>query len=70
MKVGIKTFDVQMDVKNNGIEFQVYDNQDKFLGDFFVTKTGVIWCKGRTKKANGRKVNWAQFITYMEADHN
>lgn len=33
MKVGIKDLAVSMEVKNNGVEFEVYDNADKFLGD-------------------------------------
>jgi hypothetical protein len=35
MQVAIKSFDVGMEVKNNGIEFEVYDNSGKFLGTAF-----------------------------------
>jgi hypothetical protein len=66
MKVSIKDFDVAMDVKNKGIEFEVYDNHDVFLGDFILTKTGVIWCKGKTGRQNGKKLSWEQFIENME----
>lgn len=62
MKVSIKDLSVDMEVKNKGVEFDVYDTDDKHLGDLIVTKTGLTWCPGRTKKANGVKVSWADFI--------
>lgn len=65
MKVGIKSFDVNMEVKNNGIEFEVYDNDDKFRGDLIVTKKGVIWCEGRKRRKNGVAVSWNEFIDWM-----
>lgn len=33
MKVSIKELSVSMEVKNKGIELDVYDNQDNHLGD-------------------------------------
>ena len=66
MNVSIKNFDVKMDVKNNGVEFEVRDTQDKFLGDCIVTKTGITWCKGKTKAANGKKVSWNELIDWMQ----
>lgn len=65
MQVKIKSFDVEMDVKNNGVEFQVHDNDGKFLGDRYVTKSGVTWCAGKTTRANGKKVSWPKFIELM-----
>jgi hypothetical protein len=64
MKVAIKTFD---DVKNNGIEFEVNDNNGRFLGDFYVTKSGVTWCPGRTRKKNGKKLTWKEVIKLMNS---
>jgi hypothetical protein len=66
MKVSIKTFDVEMNVKNNGIEFEVYDNAGNHLGDCILTKTTVIWCKGRIRRRNGIQVSWEEFIKRME----
>ena len=66
MQVSIKSLDVQMDVKNNGVEFGVYDNQGNFLGDLIVNKTGLIWCKGKTSRAKGRKISWEDFIDWAE----
>lgn len=67
MKVSIKTFDVDMQVKNNGIEFAIYSNQDEFLGDVYVTKTGLIWCEGRKQRENGTKASWQEFIDWMNS---
>ncbi len=67
MKVSIKSFDVQMDVKNKGVEFEVYSTDDAFLGDCIVTKTGLIWCKGKTSRENGVQVSWQEFIGRMQS---
>lgn len=66
MKVRIKNLSVDMEVKNNGVEFEVRDTADNFLGDCFITKTGLIWCKGKTAKANGKKISWNKFIDMMD----
>ncbi len=68
MKVSIKQFDVDMQIKNNGVELAVYSPDGAtFLGDLIVTKSEVIWCKGRTKRANGKNVKWQKFIDLIEA---
>lgn len=66
MKVEVNTLSVNMEVKQRGVEFRVRDNQGNFLGDMFVTSSGLIWCKGKTSKKNGVKVNWDEFIDWME----
>ena len=65
MKVGIKDFPVRMDVGSRGIEFEVKDTNGKHLGDLIVTKTSIIWCKGRKDRANGKPLSWATFIEMM-----
>jgi hypothetical protein len=65
MKVSIKEFDVEMSVKNNGIEIGVHDNDDAFLGDLYVTKKHIIWCNGKTARENGKKLKWKEFIDIM-----
>lgn len=67
MKVGIKDLAVTMEVKNKGVEFEVYDNQDKFLGDLVVTKSKLVWCPGKTSVENGHPIKWADFIAYTES---
>ena len=66
MKVSIKSFDVEMDVKSKGIEFEVRDPKGNLLGDCYLTMTGLVWCKGRTAKENGKRISWQDFIATME----
>ena len=66
MKVSIKSFDVEMDVKSKGIEFEVRDPKGKLLGDCYLTMTGLVWCRGKTAKENGKKISWPYFIATME----
>jgi hypothetical protein len=65
MKVSIKSFDVNMEVKNNGIEFEVANNDGDHKGDVILTKTGLTWCQGRQRRANGTKKSWDDFIKWM-----
>jgi hypothetical protein len=67
MKVSIKSFEVDMDVKTNGIEFEVYENDGTFRGDCILTKTGLIWCEGKTQRKNGTKASWDEFIEWMNS---
>lgn len=66
MDVKIKEFDVDMLIKNNGIEIDVRDGQ-VHLGDLYVTKASVIWCKGKTTRAKGIKLSWKQFAELVES---
>jgi hypothetical protein len=62
MKLTIKSFDVGMEVKNAGVEFDIHSpNGSEFLGDVILTKAGLIWCDGKTTRANGKKVTWQEF---------
>ena len=46
MKVLIKEFAVDMEVKSKGIEFEVKSPDGaSHLGDCYVTKTSITWCK-------------------------
>ena len=69
MQVKIKSFDVNMEVKSSGIEFEVRrpDGSGQ-LGDCYLTMTGLIWCKGRKSKQNGVRIFWADFIEIMKSE--
>ena len=68
MKVTIKQFNVAMEVKNSGIELEIKSPDGKrHLGDVFVTKTGLVWCRGRTTHQNGERISWQEFVDYMES---
>lgn len=61
MEVWIKSFDVDMQVKQKGIELEVRgSNGNTQLGDCYATMTGLIWCKGKIKKENGIKLKWEE----------
>ena len=67
MKVQIKSFDVEMEVKNSGIEFEVRSpDGSSQLGDLILTKSGLIWCKGKKDRKNGSKISWPDFIKWAE----
>ena len=66
MKVWIKNFDVAMELKNKGIEFDVYSKDGKqHLGDLIITKTQLIWCKGKTGRKNGKVLSLEDFVAAM-----
>jgi hypothetical protein len=68
MKVSVKDFSVSMDIKNKGVELDVYDNTGKkHLGDLVITKSKLVWCKGKTAVANGKDIKWQDFIDYMDS---
>jgi len=64
MDVWIKSFDVKMEVKTNGMELEVRDGTGQ-VGDCYVTKTGITWCRGRTQRANGIKLSWAELAEVL-----
>jgi len=69
MKVKIKQFNVNMDVKANGIEFAVRKPDDTAqLGDCYLTMKGLVWCEGRTKKQNGIGISWIDFMQIMKSE--
>lgn len=61
MKVSIKSFDVDMEVKTRGITFQVSDNNGKHQGNLVLTKTRLIWCQGKKPLKTGTRVSWDDF---------
>lgn len=66
MKVSVKDLAVSMELGNNGIELDVYDNQDNHLGDLRIGKATIEWCQGRTRQGNGVQVKWTDLIDWFE----
>ena len=67
MKVFIKQFDVGMEVKSKGIEFEVRTPDGRAqLGDIVLTKSGIEWCKGKVARGNGIKKRWEDVIALLE----
>jgi hypothetical protein len=67
VKVNIKELDVEMELKNSGVDLVVADPQGNHVGDLIVTKTKLIWCQGQTKGKNGKQIPWKEFIAYMNS---
>jgi hypothetical protein len=32
-----------------------------------ISKTKLIWCQGRIRGKNGKRIDWAEFIEYMNS---
>jgi hypothetical protein len=51
----------------NGVAIEIdVSNNDKHLGDLYVAKSRLIWCKGKTSQENGKRISWTKFIETME----
>ena len=69
MEVRIKQFDVDMLVKQKGIEFEVRTpDGTSQIGDCYITMTGLVWCQGKTTKQNGTKMSWDHLAEILESD--
>jgi hypothetical protein len=65
-RVFIKDLQADMEIKNAGIELDVSHSDGSHKGDLYVTKKGLIWCPGKTSRANGKQIKWSDFAEYME----
>jgi hypothetical protein len=67
--VKIKSFEINMDVKSKGIEFEVRKpNGGGQLGDCYLTMTGLIWCPGKTTKPKGIKISWNDLTAILASE--
>jgi hypothetical protein len=67
MKVSVKDFQVTMDLGNNGIELDVFDHQNKHLGDLRIGRAKLEWCKGKARTGHGKEVSWKDLIEFFES---
>lgn len=66
MKVKVKKFGLDLEVKTKGMMLDVYSPDGKtHLGDIQITKTGLTWCNG--KAHTGPKASWQEFIDWMNS---
>jgi hypothetical protein len=65
MKVSVKSFDVDMELKNKGVELEIREADGTFVGDLVITKTKLIWCQGKTTRENGKEMPLPEFIEMM-----
>lgn len=66
MNINIKSLKAEMVLKNTGMELEVRNNKDEFLGDMVINKKGLTWCAGKTSVKNGKQVNWEEIIDFFE----
>lgn len=63
MTARIKNYEVD----DAGIEFEIRSpNGQRHRGDLFLTKTGLIWCQGKTRRPQGQEIRWADFIKWAQ----
>jgi hypothetical protein len=68
MNVSIKDFQVEMILKNNGIELEIRTPQGDHLGDLCIGRETIEWCKGKKNRGNGIKKNWNDLIGFFEEE--
>jgi hypothetical protein len=69
MQVKTQPFKEALEIKSDGICFDVYGNGAKRLGDLAVTKGGLVWNKvagGKPMRGNGINVRWEEFINWVQ----
>jgi hypothetical protein len=67
LKVSIKSLEVDMEIKNKGVELEIHEPDGTTrLGDLIITKTDLIWCAGKTRRANGIKIKWPAFVELIQ----
>jgi len=66
MAVTVKDLNATIELKNKGMELEIRNPKGEHQGDVVMTKSGVTWCKGKTKPANGVKLSWEKFAELME----
>lgn len=70
MQVKTQPFKEAIELKSEGISFDVYGNGAKRLGDLSVTRAGLVWCKGangKSPRGKGINVKWEDFITWVQS---
>ena len=68
MRVSIKDFNAGgLEIGSKGIEFDVKSpDRSTHRGDLVVTMRYLIWCKGKTTPAGGKKITWDKFIAWAD----
>ncbi len=63
MEVWIKSLEVDMQVKQQGVELEVRskDGRER-VGNCYATQAGLVWCKGKAKKEHGVWIGWEDFM--------
>ncbi len=63
MNVGITELNTEIVLKNKGVIFSVYGNDNEYKGKLRVGKGTIEWCQRTTQIGNGKKMKWDKFIS-------
>lgn len=67
MQVKIKDWGINPEILSKGMELEIRTSDGNTQkGDLYITCTGIIWCRGRTTKKNGIKLDWDELISKCE----
>jgi uncharacterized membrane protein YcaP (DUF421 family) len=66
MQVELKMDDVTIILGNKGIVLKIYDTDSRHVGNLRVGKATVIWMKGKTQEANGKKIKLEKLIEKLD----
>ncbi len=66
MKVNMRDLDVEISCGNNGVTFDIYNNDGTFAGKLRLGKATVEWCKGKTRMGNGHRFSLREFLDYLD----
>ena len=67
MQVSIKDMQIEMDVKNNGVELEVRDNDGTFRGGCLCDQDGPNLVRRQDAKQKSKQVAWDEFINWMNS---
>src|SRR5688572_20520443 len=70
MLVKTQPFKEALELKGDGICFDIYGNGSKRLGDLAVTRAGLVWKKvagGKPMRNEGINVRWEEFINWVQS---
>ena len=70
MKIKIKEFAVEQEIKQKDVVLEVRNPQGKHLGDLHINKAKLVWCKGKTQPQNGVTIEWTKLIKIAEGQGN
>jgi hypothetical protein len=70
MQVKTQPFKEALELKGDGICFDIYGNGSKRLGDLAITRGGLVWNKvagGKPMRGQGINVRWEEFINWVQS---
>jgi hypothetical protein len=67
VKIKLEMDSVDIHLGNKGINLKIADPQGNHLGDLRIGRGHVVWMKGKTTEANGKKLTMKKFLDALDA---